>query len=109
MTLRLRFTLVAVLTLAMVGAWSSRRRRPRGAPDDAQHAAAQPGAGAPTGQTATLLPDGRWLLLGGVGAERSAILWDPRSGAGTPAAGKPELSRAFHTATVLADGTVLVA
>jgi len=43
-----------------------------------------------TGESATLLPDGRWLRLGGGGSE------------GLP------ITRAWHTATLLASGEVLV-
>jgi len=70
-----------------------------------------------SGHTATLLADGRVLLVGGVGrfvdptrsvARASADTYDPGSGRWTSAAG---LSRARfgHTASLLADGRVLVA
>ncbi|MBZ5609163.1 MAG: hypothetical protein LAP38_12950 [Acidobacteriia bacterium] len=53
--------------------------------------------------TATLLPDGRVLTIGG-----QAELFDPTSSTFTPA-GPMTLFRAGHTATLLADGTVLIA
>jgi RHS repeat-associated protein len=51
-------------------------------------AASDPGVS--TGESATLLPDGRWLRLGGTGAQ------------GLP------IARAWHTATLLPSGEVLV-
>jgi len=63
------------------------------------------------GQTATTLPDGRWLLLGGTRAGRptsEAAIWDPRVQALTPLAVGLATPRAWHTATVIPDGTVLI-
>ena len=59
--------------------------------------------------TATLLPDGRVLLLGGNDffSVSSAELYDPGSGAFT-VAGYLTTPRHFHTATLLSGGTVLV-
>jgi hypothetical protein len=59
------------------------------------------------GQTVTLMPDGRWLVLGGAGTESRAALWDPNrrsASAATPL----RQGRAWHSATLLGDGTVLV-
>jgi RHS repeat-associated protein len=64
------------------------------------------------GQTATLLPDGRWLLLGGEtrsGLSAAAGLWDPRTQLTTPLTARMGTPRAWHTATILPDGSVLVA
>jgi hypothetical protein len=61
--------------------------------------------------TATLLQDGRVLVVGGddtSGEEvASAELYDPASGVWAPAASMAK-RRAFHTATLLRDGRVLV-
>jgi hypothetical protein len=71
--------------------------------------------GGRAGHTATLLKDGRVLFAGGFRAERggatstlgTAEYFDPATGAFTLA---PELPvRAFHTATALPDGQVLLA
>ena len=62
--------------------------------------------------SATLLPDGRVLVVGGYGEDNeplsSAEIYDPDGGTWSPA-GTLQHPRADHTATLLADGTVLVA
>ncbi|MBR8091543.1 Ig-like domain-containing protein [Burkholderia cenocepacia] len=62
---------------------------------------------------ATLLPDGRVLILGGVGKDGSIInsaeLFDPANQSFTVLGDVGLLARAHHTATVLMDGTVLLA
>jgi hypothetical protein len=59
--------------------------------------------------SATLLPDGRLLVVGGYDGEylRSAELFDPASGRFV-SAGTLHEGRSGHTATLLRDGTVLV-
>lgn len=63
------------------------------------------------GQTATLLPDGRWLLLGGLAdgllTDRAEI-FDPSAGTTAALPTHMLFVRAFHTATVLPDGTVFI-
>ena len=61
--------------------------------------------------TATLLEDGKLLVIGGTGVEgnlRSAEVFDPAAKAWSPA-GRTSVPRSGHTATLLQDGTVLVA
>lgn len=68
------------------------------------------------GHTATLLPDGKVLVVGGatyhtdgsLSVLGSAELYDPATGTWT-ATGRPHGAKAFHTATPLADGSVLIA
>src|SRR4051794_22487349 len=70
------------------------------------------GAPAPEGQSATQLPDGRWLLIGGQGPNgmlATGAIVDPATGSTTPLNGVLAVARAGHTATVLPDGSVLIA
>jgi hypothetical protein len=70
------------------------------------------------GQTATLLPDGSVLLVGGLGGSggtvagiskpKPAEIYDPATGQWTRT-GQMRFNRFGHTATLLADGRVLVA
>jgi hypothetical protein len=67
--------------------------------------------------TATLLADGRVLIVGGIGqqapdfsdaAVAEAEIWDPATGSFS-SAGRDAAGRALHTATLLSDGRVLIA
>lgn len=63
------------------------------------------------GQTATLLSDGQWVVLGGqgsAGATSAAGLWDPATGTFTALPNALHDARAWHSATMLPDGRVLV-
>ncbi len=63
------------------------------------------------GQSVTILPDGKWLLLGGRSAGEALSngwVWDPATGRITTLSSKLKRSRAWHTATMLPDGTVLI-
>jgi RHS repeat-associated protein len=63
------------------------------------------------GQIATLLPDGSWLLSGGEGHDSVldvAYLVDSSSGTKDLLTSKMIHGRAWHTATVLPDGSVLI-
>lgn len=65
----------------------------------------------PQGQSATLLPDGRWLFLGGEHNGRptsGATLIEPRTNTTTVLVSQLSHARSGHTATVLPDGGVLV-
>ncbi len=61
--------------------------------------------------TATLLPDGRVLVVGGASSSSSlrtsAEVWDPATGSFSPA-GSLAIGLSRHTATLLPDGRVLV-
>lgn len=58
----------------------------------------------------TQLPDGRLLLVGGIGAENmtSAAFFDPKNGAFHPAPGTLKTKRCMHSAVLLPDGKVLL-
>ena len=63
------------------------------------------------GQTSTLLPDGRWLTIGGEGKDgllAGVGVKDQRTGTLHSVPGKLHYARAWHTATLLPDGTVLI-
>jgi RHS repeat-associated protein len=94
---RLSGVVLALVTLVVLSPADSRPQDPT-----------TPAAG--TGQTATLLPDGRWLLLGGQGLQAigTALIADPQTGALTRLSQSLLFPRAHHSATMLPDGTVLV-
>jgi hypothetical protein len=65
------------------------------------------------GATATLLPTGKWLILGGQRTKSSAPvsnarLYDPNTKKITPLTSGLIKARAYHSATLLPDGRVLV-
>jgi RHS repeat-associated protein len=63
------------------------------------------------GQTRTLLPDGRLLLIGGReadGVSATVAIADPQTGEVAPLLTKLHQARAWHTTTMLPDGRVLV-
>ncbi|MDT4935472.1 MAG: trimeric autotransporter adhesin, partial [Pseudonocardiales bacterium] len=84
------------------GTWSH-----GGAPADARQG----------GQSLTLLPDGRVLVIGGQTGKlnvdaflpplRSAVLWDPATSSFSDS-GSMSFGRERHTATLLVDGRILV-
>jgi RHS repeat-associated protein len=100
--------LCGVLAIAalVLGLTASRWTGASAGPLEAQVAQTQ--STAPAGQSATRLPDGRWLLAGGEGATGTAVLWDPSTRTATPTTGSLQAPRAWHSATLLADGTVLL-
>lgn len=65
-----------------------------------------------TGQSATQLPDGRWLLMGGQGGGNNvssdAVILNRKTGERIPLTSKLAQARSEHTATLLPDGTVLI-
>jgi hypothetical protein len=68
------------------------------------------------GHTATLLPNGTVLItggftgfIGGLSTTASAEIYDPESGAFFSTVGAMTMPRAFHRATLLNDGRVLIA
>jgi len=67
--------------------------------------------GVVAGQTSTLLPDGRFLIVGGQeteGAKATVAISDPRTGEVSPLSVKLHQARAWHSATMLPDGRVMV-
>ena len=61
-----------------------------------------------TNHTATLLPNGRVLVIGGLASGTSSELWDPTTGSWSTAGPASGTDRTRHTATLLDDGRVLV-
>ncbi len=66
--------------------------------------------GSVSGQSATLLSDGRWLLIGGEGPEvlNTIALHDPTTNTTTILETVLNFPRTWHSATVLPNGTVLI-
>ena len=60
------------------------------------------------GHTATLLPTGKVLVVGGASGLASAELYDPATGAWTPIGSRLSIGHVGHTATLLPNGKVLV-
>jgi hypothetical protein len=58
--------------------------------------------------TATLLPGGNVLVVGGALSPDSAEVFDSKAGTFNPT-GSPIAARSRHTATLLSNGTVLIA
>jgi RHS repeat-associated protein len=68
-------------------------------------------AAAATGQTQTLLPDGRWLITGGMGPDgplATMEINDPRTRQKSSLRDSLRTARAWHTATMLPDGNVFI-
>jgi len=103
----IRFVFVGVFTLCAIGTFSelavAKRMQDRVAPTLTTEPI--------VGQTETLLPDGRVLLVGGKtgsGLLRAVLsIRDPQTGS-TVSVGALNFPRAFHTATVLPQGSVLI-
>jgi RHS repeat-associated protein len=90
--------------LPITGATRPASKAPRG--QESEHP-----LGLLAGQTATLLPNGRFLLIGGEGADGPlsfAELRDLTTGQSRPLKGRLLHARAWHTATLTPDGRVLV-
>src|SRR5207247_10601967 len=63
------------------------------------------------GQSVTILPHGRWLLVGGEatkGPLSTVSIWDPRTNIASQLSSQLQHPRAWHTATMLPDGTVFI-
>jgi RHS repeat-associated protein len=102
-------SLIPVVLIGLMMAPPRARRSP-----SQMAASAQPNADSETavrGDSKTLLPDGHWLILGGEtskGVLGTASLQDPATGAVTPLTSSLLHSRAWHTATLLPNGTVFI-
>ncbi|WP_426176383.1 kelch repeat-containing protein [Massilia sp. TWR1-2-2] len=85
---------------------------PAGAPDAAALASVLlPQPAVRPGQSATQLPDGSWLLLGGEEPDKAPVAGAvivQRGGGATAAEIKLNKARSGHTATLLPDGEILV-
>jgi RHS repeat-associated protein len=93
-----------VLGIAASWAWTPQNsRRLQGAPT--------PDSVSVAGQSQTLLPDGRVLVIGGEGPEgprATADIIDPQSGQTVRVSADLTHARAWHSATVLPNGKVLI-
>lgn len=107
------YTFLAFLLVACVAAFSQQTARTTG--EDSPSGTWTRGANQdrlPAAAGSTLLSDGRWLVSGGVGADRqlaaSIEIFDPAANVWSDT-GAMAFPRAAHTATLLPDGRVLVA
>src|SRR3984893_14021745 len=110
MKTRSSFAFIALLLLLATGT-SARRQNSPDATTSATWSPTGSLAAARQEHTATLLPNGKVLVAGGIGNSGDlarAELYDPASGTWT-ATGSLATARANHTATLLPDGKVLVA
>jgi len=63
------------------------------------------------GESSTLLPDGRRLLVGGegpAGMQNTLAIWDPSTGTTTEISATLHSPRGWHTASILPDGSVVI-
>jgi RHS repeat-associated protein len=103
------FQLTATIVLLLAGFVGAFARGPSRTVEPNDYDLVAP-ATAP-GQTATLLPDGNWLLLGGVRdglASNEAVILATATGKRTTLKNHLAQARGWHSATVLPDGTVFV-
>lgn len=106
---------LALCLLAVTLLWASPRLAAESAAPASWSWVAGPDLNIPRyGHTATLLPDGRVVVIGGISdvnnATRlnSAEIYDPATNIWTLAAGQSNSFRNQHTATLLQDGRILV-
>ncbi len=99
-------SLCLVVLISLSYARAAARREP------AKQVAAQTAAVAEKGQTRTLLPDGRVLVLGGMSGageiEAKAFIEGPGAGQKAVLSSALNFPRAGHSATVLPDGTIFI-
>ncbi len=104
--------LVGICLIVGVAARSLEGRVRRGAGATPKKVAqAQQSSKAFPGQSQTLLPNGWWLLIGGEGSDGvvgGVSIRDPRTGEVRQLSGGLVFPRAWHTATILPDGTVFI-
>lgn len=102
MTHRPLFRIASVLALAL----AITSERPR---IDVFAQQAGPRAAAGAGATETRLADGRWLIVSRDAGTVTASIWNPVTQTSAPTAGALIVPRTEHSATLLSDGTVLIA
>src|SRR6266702_4938905 len=106
---RARFSIYACSIVALTGAGSCGRKvsPPLDVTPEALRFVLARAPSTGNGQSATLLPSGQWLLLGGDSAPAAASVLDPKTGQKSQV-GSLIHPRSGHTATALPDGSVLV-
>jgi RHS repeat-associated protein len=104
--LRVVLALVAVVAVAPQAGTASRSR------SGGQQESGQQLPRFVDGESATLLPDGTWLLAGGRrrdgGASDAIRVWDPETNGVTVLPSTLARARSDHSATLLSDGKVLI-
>ena len=110
----LAFQPIVALAMSEASTAASNPRSPKLIPPPKPARPARPvrsQTGELTGQTSTLLPDGRLLLAGGQdtnGPKAIIAISDPRTGEVVPLSVVLRQARAWHTATMLPNGRVLI-
>src|SRR5580700_11124744 len=106
-----RILVVVSFGLCLISAWAATNASSAGKKTRGKTSSKSSTSQVIPGQSSTLLPDGRLLLLGGEspnGPLTTVAVQDPQSGATTPLGVQLPEPRAWHTASMLPNGTVFI-
>jgi RHS repeat-associated protein len=103
--------LIAIVNAGLIVPLSVAFSAPTKSPEGSENKIVITAMQAIEGQSQSLLPDGRLLLVGGQesgAAVKRAFFQNTQTGARTTASGELLIARAFHSATLLPNGCVLI-